>query len=64
VKEAYRRSSLLQAKEAARKTAKEESRERMPAAAVICCGDARVADWEKAAWIRLEVERLTTARGS
>ena len=32
-------------------------------AAVIRCGDARVADWEKAAWIRRELERLTTARG-
>jgi hypothetical protein len=62
LKEAYRRSSLLQAKEAARKTAKEESRERMPAA-VIRCGDARVADWEKAALIRRELEQLTTARG-
>jgi len=34
-----------------------------PPAAVIRCGDARVADWEKAASIRRELERLTTARG-
>ena len=32
-------------------------------AAVIRCGDAHVADWEKAASIRRELERPTTARG-
>jgi hypothetical protein len=29
----------------------------------LLCGDARVADWEKAASIRRELERLPTARG-